>query len=153
MSGRDLPKGRSWPISRKKIEEAVTDAGLPELSWISQYVPYAPQYGMNRQQKISGGDLPEGWVLYVDWEPFSSTFPPWGGGSERVTLWMRDVASDERSDMAAAIQEHVLPELVTWLRAATSAPEGWKILRHRHAWAWIGGRFRGQDVERSLRIR
>jgi len=142
---RDLPRGRSWPISEADVARAVAEAQLPGLSDIRHYVPYEPAWP--NKVKLSQPDLPPGHVLRVNWEPNGIGMPAWEGGPEKVSVWIRDVPSGERAKIAAVIRNEALPELIGWLRAATSAPEGWRVLRHRHVWAWKDGRIQGEEIE------
>src|SRR5580704_6033421 len=146
-SRSDLPAGRSWPLRKSEVESALAEAGLPEVSDVRQYVPFEPRSGPHRTPELVDR-LPDGYVIHVDWEPTAGRgIAAWSDGPEVVTVWMRDVPSAQKPAITQSLKEQVLPELVTWLRAAQAAPEGWKILRHRHAWGWVDGTIHSREIE------
>jgi hypothetical protein len=125
----------------------VAGAGLPAVSRVYQYVPYASASEPPRLKD----QLPEGHLLHVDWTPSTTRRGVLSGeDAERVVVWIRDVPSGERALIRTAMQNTALPGLVEWLREAHAAPEGWKILRHRHAWIWVEATF--YDEELNFRV-
>jgi len=74
--------------------------------------------------------------MYVDWDPETRYRGSWQGGDEYVLIGVHDVASGDRARIQRALLRTAVPDLVTWLRDAAVAPEGWRLLRHRCSWAW-----------------
>jgi hypothetical protein len=64
---------------------------------------------------------------------------PWAGGDEHVAVRIHDVPSDERAIVEHALLATALPDLVRWLREASTAREGWRMLRHSRTWRWLEG--------------
>jgi len=124
----------------------VAEAGLPALCAVRRYVPYGPNLRGHRRPR-SMDRLPDGHILHIDWQPNADWAVPWGDTQAVVTVWMRDVPSAQRAEVSLGLQSMVLPELIEWLKHAQVAPEGWKVLRHGHAWAWVGGKFHGEEIE------
>ncbi len=116
-------------MSRSTILAALDDAHVPHPSEISRITPYRP----------------DGTVMAVEWSPIAGWRPSWGGGSEHVWAYVCDVASDERAVIESAFRNSALPDLVNWLRFASTAPEGWRVLRHRRVWRWSDGALVADD--------
>jgi len=120
---RELPKGRSWALSKAELRAALADHGAPDPSAVK-----TSNWATN------------GRVLGVTWNPILGPHSAsWSGGPENVDVWIHDVASEERKAVQEAIFADALPELAGWLVSAASAPEGWKVLRHELEWSWVDG--------------
>jgi hypothetical protein len=79
-------------------------------------------------------------VLVVTWGPEPSPyFDYWNAGEEDVQVSMPDVASEERAAIERQLCRVAVPELIEWLRFAGTAPDGWRLLRHRRSWCWRDG--------------
>ena len=88
--------------------------------------------------------------MYVEWRPNPGWTRGWAAGPEDVSLWVRDVASDSRSELRKQLFEVGMPQLIEWLQRAATNGEGWRLLRHRHAWAWVDGRLTDDEIETHL---
>jgi len=122
---RRLPQGRSWPLRPAKLVEALTDLGAPEPSVIYKNL----------------GDAKARTVyLAVHWNPRRSRWSaPWGGGDEHVYVRISSAPSEVRSEVERDLFAGAVPELADWLRRASTAPEGWRILAHERIWTWAEG--------------
>jgi hypothetical protein len=146
-----LNRGRSWPLGRAEVRDFLSRHDAPALSSIKRDVPFEPENPSPRQ-RFRGGDLPLDWIMYVDWNPYPSWTRGWGVGPEEVSLSIRDVPSALRSDIRSQLLDAGLLEFVRWLHQASASAEGWRVLRHRHAWAWSNGELVGGEIE-SHRLR
>jgi hypothetical protein len=121
---RELPRGRSWPISVSQVEEALANLGAPLPSRIRRFVGAA-----------------KGKTYFtLSWNPQRSHWAkPWSAGDEYVSVTFTSVASDHRAEVRDIYVGTVLPDLAAWLCRASEAPEGWRILRHERHWNWSEG--------------
>ena len=131
---RRLPKGRSWPLRPSQIAEVLAELGAPQPT---------------RIWKNAGPATTETVILRVLWWPEPNRyFGSWAGGDEHVTVSFNSAPSEVRADVERAMLSEAIPALAEWLRRASAAPEGWRVLEHSHSWTWAAGRIisSGDDV-------
>ena len=108
-----------------ELVETLTDLGAPQPSHIYK------GSGNLRARTVS---------LYVHWHPRRSRWSkPWGGGDESVDVVFTSAPSEVRSEVERALLTEAVPALADWLRRASTAPEGWRILKHHRRWTWADG--------------
>jgi hypothetical protein len=77
-------------------------------------------------------------VLVLIWAPKPNLRGPfWSAGDESVVVYLGLVPSAEGARAERGLLETAVPDLVAWLRTATTAPEGWRLLAHELRWEWI----------------
>jgi hypothetical protein len=130
---RRLPEGRSWPLRPSQIAEVLDEAGAPQPTRIGRY-------GTARVKTVTLNLL---WRPEPDWY-----FGSWQGGDEHVTVSFSSAPSDVRAEVEQSMLAEAIPALAEWLRRASTAPEGWRILEHFRSWTWTSGRIisSGDDV-------
>lgn len=100
-----LPKGRSFPLARSVLDEALASSGVQRISNV--------YFGKRR-----GGPGATRIVLRADY--CGEGRVGWAGaGSTAITVY--DVASTERNEIMAAIVQTGLPRLIQWLKELDSA--------------------------------
>jgi hypothetical protein len=130
---RRLPQGRSWPLRPSQIVDVLAELEAPQPTQITK----------------SGTARTDTVTLIVRWQPESwGPFASWEGGDEQVWVSFNSAPSDVRADVERAMLSEAIPALAEWLRRASTAPEGWRVLEHRHDWTWAAGRIisSGDDV-------
>jgi hypothetical protein len=144
-----LPTDRRWPLSPRQVYDALDQAGAPHPSWIRRSRPYRPQHlstrdraGRRGAELVAASSL----ILTVSWSPPGSWGVRWEGGPETVTVWIADIAAADRFSILEAALTTAVPQLAAWLRWASDAPEGWRILRHCRVWHWTGGRITSREI-------
>ena len=68
-------------------------------------------------------------VLQVYWsETDALGGPPSDGAPQWVSVTIHHMPANQSAEIERAILDEALPNLVEWLRAAASAPEGWRVI-------------------------
>jgi hypothetical protein len=125
---RRLSRGRSWPLREARLVETLADLGAPRPSVIYKSL------GNIKSRTVD---------LAVHWNPRRSWWSdPWQGGDEHVYLRFNSAPSEVRSEVERALLSDAVPALADWLKRASTAPEGWRILKHDRTWTWADGQVR-----------
>ena len=112
-------------MRQSEVAELLAERGAPQPTSIVRFV---------------GTNTPRG-HLTVLWRPRAGRVlaQGWEGGDENVLVQFSSVPTSDRPRVEQAFRRDVIPELAEWLRRASDAPEGWRILSHKRSWTWDDG--------------
>lgn len=117
---RRLPRHLSWPLTASDVRAALGEQAAGTVALHFDERPHE-----------------DGTLLRVEWIPhiasnYGSGLHPSCWNSVRVRV--APLPAAQRATARRVLKAHALDELVAWVEAARSAPEGWALSRRSRSW-------------------